>query len=155
MKRLVYLGITLTVILTLIGCTTKSLLTNIEGQWDLETISNESGEIVSVGKSYHDYEDWDGQKKDIKIAFNKDNTFETVGLWENSIGKYSKNQDLSTGDTTVINMNVGNGTEITATHGIRQYQDGEKVGSLIFTADKKIYSFFISAVKPPDLSVGI
>ena len=141
MKRLIYLSIIATVILMLTGCTTQSLPTNVEGQWDLETIFNESGEILSVGKAYNNYDDWGGQKEDIGIIFNKDNTFETKGFEKNLLGKYNKNQELSTKDAIAINMDIDNGTEIIATYGIRQYQDGEEVDSLIFTVDKKIYSF--------------
>ena len=141
MKRFIYLGIITTVILMITGCTTQSLPTDVEGQWDLETISNESGETLSVGKAYNNYDDWDGQKRDIRIIFNKDNTFETTGFEENLLGKYNKNQKLSTKDAIAININIDNGSEIIATYGIRQYQDGEEVESLIFTVDKKIYSF--------------
>jgi len=141
MKRFIYLGIITTVILMITGCTTQSLPTDVEGQWDLETISNESGETLSVGKAYNKNDDWDGQKRDIRIIFNKDNTFETTGFEENLLGKYNKNQKLSTKDAITININIDNGSEIIATYGIRQYQDGEEVESLIFTVDKKIYSF--------------
>ena len=141
MKRLIYLSIIATVILMLTGCTTQSLPTNVEGQWDLETIFNESGEILSVGKAYNNYDDWGKKKEDIRIVFNKDNTFETTGFEENLLGKYNKNQELSNKDAIAINMDIDNGTEIIATYGIRQYQDGEEVDSLIFTVDKKIYSF--------------
>ena len=141
MKRFIYLGIITTVILMITGCTTQSLPTDVEGQWDLETISNESGETLSVGKAYNKNDDWDGQKRDIGIIFNKDNTFKTTGFEENLLGKYNKNQKLSTKDAITININIDNGSEIIATYGIRQYQDGEEVESLIFTVDKKIYSF--------------
>ncbi len=141
MKRLIYLSIIVTVILMLTGCTTQSLPTDVEGQWDLETISNESGEILSVGKAYNNYDDWGGHKEDIGITFNKDNTFETTGFEENLLGKYNKNQELSTKDAIAINMEIDNGTEMIATYGIRQDKDGEEIDSLIFTVDKKIYSF--------------
>jgi hypothetical protein len=38
-------------------------------------------------------------------------------------------------------MDMDDETEIIATYGIRQYQDGEEADSLIFTLNKKIYSF--------------
>ncbi len=82
-----------------------------------------------------------GHKEDIGITFNKDNTFETTGFEENLLGKYNKNQELSTKDAIAINMEIDNGTEMIATYGIRQDKDGEEIDSLIFTVDKKIYSF--------------
>lgn len=141
MKRIIYLSMIITVILILAGCTTQSLPKNVEGQWDLEAISNENGEILSVGKAYINYDDWAGQKEDIEITFNKDNTFETKGFEKNLLGKYNINQDLSTKDATAIHMAMDDETEIIATYGIRQYQDGEEADSLIFTRNKKIYSF--------------
>jgi hypothetical protein len=83
MKRLIYLSMIITVILILVGCTTQSLPKDVEGQWDLEAISNENGEILSVGKAYINYDDWTGQKEDIEITFNKGNTFETKGFEKN------------------------------------------------------------------------
>lgn len=141
MKRLIYLSTIVTVILMLTGCTTQSLPTDVEGQWVLETISNKSGEILGVGKAYNNYDDWGRHKEDIGITFNKDNTFETTGFEESLLGKYNKNQELSTKDAIAINMEMDNGTEIIATYGIRQDKDGEEIDSLIFTVDKKIYSF--------------
>lgn len=141
MKRLIYLSIIVTVILMLTGCTTQSLPTDVEGQWDLETISNESGEILSVGKGYNNYDDWGGHKEDIGITFNKDNTFEISGFEEKLLGKYNKDKKLSTKDAIAITMNFDNNKKITATYGIRQYQDNKEVNSLIVTADDKIYSF--------------
>lgn len=140
-KRLVYLSMIITAILILAGCTTQSLPKDVEGQWELESISNKSGEILSVGKAYINYDDWAGQKVDSEITFNKDNTFETKGFEKNLSGKYNIIQDLSTKDAAAINMNMDDETEIIATYGIRQYQDGEEADSLIFTLDKKIYSF--------------
>ena len=81
------------------------------------------------------------KKEDIEITFNKDNTFETKGFEKNLLGKYNINQDLSTKDATAIHMDMDDETEIIATYGIRQYQDGEEADSLIFTRSKKIYSF--------------
>ena len=68
MKRIIYLSMIITVILILAGCTTQSLPKDVEGQWDLEAISNENGEILSVGKAYINYDDWAGQKEDIEIT---------------------------------------------------------------------------------------
>ena len=141
MKRLVYLSIIVAVIIISTGCTTQSLPTDVEGQWDLETVSNESGEILSVGKAYNNYNDWVGHKEDISITFNKDNTFETKDFGENLLGKYNKNQELSTKDGIAINMKIDSETEIVATYGIREDKNGEEMNSLIFVVDKKIYSF--------------
>ena len=141
MKKLIFLSIIITIMLTFIGCTTKSLPTAVEGQWDLETISNKSGEILMVGKGYNGYDDWSGQKEDIAFIFNEDNTFEITGPEENLQGKYNNDEELSTKDAIAITMNFANGTEVMATYGIRQHQDGKEINSLIVTLDEKIYSF--------------
>lgn len=128
-----------------VGCTTKSLPTSVVGEWALETITNTSegknGEIISVGKAYNGYDDFNGQKKDALATFSEDGTFEVVGLEESLHGEYYIDKEFSTKDATSINMDIDNETKIIATYGIRQYQDGEEVDSLIFTRDKNTYSF--------------
>lgn len=143
MRKLLYLCIAVILFaVTLIGCTTKSLPTSVVGEWELETISDIDGNILVVGKGYNDDDD-DAirQKKDIMAIFNEDSTFEIIGDEENLQGEYNQDQELSTPEAMAINMALENGTEILAVYGIRKYQDGSEINSLIFTLDEKIYSF--------------
>lgn len=146
MKKAIFLSIILVIaILSFIGCTTKSLSTSVEGQWNLETISDTSGEILVIGKAYKEYDDFNGKKEEILAILNEDGTFEITGSEENLQGKYNKDKELSTTDAVAITMNFDNGAQIMAAYGIRQYQDGKEIESLIFTLDEKVYSFIKSA----------
>lgn len=133
----------------LMSCTTKSLPTSVLGEWTLETITNTSedkkGEIITVGKAYSSFDDFNGDKKDSSALFNENGTFEIFGLKESFNGSYSIDKELSTKDATAINLDIDDKTKIIATYGIRQYQNDKEVDSLIFTLDEKTYSFIKSA----------
>ena len=100
-----------------------------------------NGEVIVVGNVYNDYDDFNGQKKDVLAIFNEDGTFEITGLEESLHGEYYIDKEFSTKDAISINMNMDNESEIRGTYGIRKYQDDKEVDSLIFTLDEKTYSF--------------
>lgn len=146
MRKVICLSITIAIVMIIfIGCTTKSLPTSVVGQWNLDTITNINGEILVVGKGYNDYDDFNGQKKDILATFSEDGTFEIEGSEERLQGDYYRNKEHSTADAIAINMNFNSGTKAEAVFGIRQYEDDKEVSSLLFTFNDKIYSFIKSA----------
>lgn len=142
LKKLLYVGITIILMfVVLVACGKESPSIAIEGQWDLETISNIDGEILTAGKAYNQYDDLHGQKDPLVIEFDGGGDFQVKGGEKVLQGLYSSNKELATSDSRAINMDFDDGRQAIATIGVREYHDGEEVGSLLFTLDEKVYSF--------------
>ncbi len=140
-KKLVYLNIIILTLALLSGCRGEFSEKDLEGHWQLETLTEEDGKIISVGKSYPGYGDWTGEKEDTELVFMEDNSFKLGREGKEDLGKYRVNKNLDLKDSLSITMVTDHGEEIVATAGIRNYDDGKEAKSLIFQWDKKIYSF--------------
>ena len=120
----------------LAGCS-KQPAVQVNGQWELETISDTTG-ILAVGEAYPE-EYFDGRKVALVCSLKQD-TFVLSGGGQEYQGSYTVSGEYS-GNTATLQLEFEDGTQTTATCGVRKGMDGVETQSMLFMVDDKIYSF--------------
>lgn len=133
-KIIVALAMAIILVVCLCGCEINDI--NVQGVWNIETISNESGQLIAVGETHAANIDLPRKniiceiKADMTIIFIEDD-LEYKGTY--TIERIS--------GTKLLHVAMANGKLIDVTCGEKKYTDGVVELSMIFEFENNIITF--------------
>lgn len=135
MKRLYFPLLAILILVLLCGCFGKSSVSE-SGTWELEFVSDTSGNIIAGGP---DYTGFDGDTLDLSYSFDGKNFEVTNAGQPVTSGTYTK--ESAGDDTLALTLEYDNGATASAVVGVRTYDDGSSVLSMTIDTTDNIFSF--------------